>query len=152
MDNKCKRFLPAVVAAVALSVVGEVPAITIDRYGGWLESAYVNWQSVYGAVSYEVSYSGNGVDESVVDIPLVRQYPEGLRVDIPGLKAGDYTITIKAFDNGGGLLETATTPLLTVMPHLREDLPSTMAMCPADITLTALRKMVRALYTYRPTR
>lgn len=42
MDNKCKRFLPAVVAAVALSVVGEVPAITIDQYGGWLESAYVN--------------------------------------------------------------------------------------------------------------
>ena len=120
MDNRRKRFLPAVVAAVALSVVSETPAITIDRYGGWLESAYANWQPVNGAVSYEVSYSGNGVDECVADIPLVRQYPEGLRVDIPGLKAGDYTITIRAFDNNGGLLETATTPLLTVMPHLRE--------------------------------
>ena len=55
MDNKCKKFLPAVVAAVALSVVGEVPAITIDRYGGWLESAYVNSSRLNLTVTHKKS-------------------------------------------------------------------------------------------------
>lgn len=120
MNDKRKNFLSVAITVAALLVVGEVPAITIDKYGGWLESAYVTWQPVNGAVGYEVSYSGNGVDKCITDVSLVRQYPDGLRADIPGLRAGEYTITIDALDNDGVLLESVTTPLVTVLPHNRE--------------------------------
>lgn len=120
MNDKRKNFLSVAITVAALLVVGEVPAITIDKYGGWLESAYVTWQPVNGAVGYEVSYSGNGIDKCITDVSLVRQYPDGLRADIPGLRAGEYTITIDALDNDGVLLESVTTPLVTVLPHNRE--------------------------------
>lgn len=120
MNDKRKNFLSVAITVAALLVVGEVPAITIDKYGGWLESAYVTWQPVNGAIGYEVSYSGNGIDKCITDVSLVRQYPDGLRADIPGLRAGEYTITIDALDNDGVLLESVTTPLVTVLPHNRE--------------------------------
>lgn len=120
MNDKRKNFLSVAITVAALLVVGEVPAITIDKYGGWLESAYVSWQPVNSAVGYEVSYSGNGIDKCITDVSLVRQYPDGLRVDIPGLRAGEYTITIEALDNDGVLLESVTTPSVTVLPHNRE--------------------------------
>lgn len=120
MNDKRKNFLSVAITVAALLVVGEVPAITIDKYGGWLESAYVSWQPVNGAVGYEISYSGNGIDKCITDVSLVRQYPDGLRVDIPGLRAGEYTITIEALDNDGVLLESVTTPSVTVLPHNRE--------------------------------
>ncbi len=121
MNNIYKHiFSTATISALALFAASEVHAITIDNYGGWLESAYVNWQPVEGAVRYDVSYSGNGIDNRSIDMPLIRQYPDGMRADIPGLQAGDYTVTIKALNETGELLQTATTPTLTVLPNNRE--------------------------------
>lgn len=62
--------------------------------GGGLEAAFVEWSAVPGAESYNVYYSGGGVSGRKIDAPLVRQYAVGLRADIPGLKAGTYSIRV----------------------------------------------------------
>lgn len=69
--------------------------VTIDESGGWFESAYVKWQPVVGAESYNVYYTGNGVVNQKIDNPLIRSYGSYFRADILGISAGTYTIDVK---------------------------------------------------------
>lgn len=57
-----------------------------------------------------------------IDAPLVRQYPEYFRADIPGLAAGEYLIKVVPTDKDGNELDekSGTTGNLTVLAHERE--------------------------------
>ena len=68
--------------------------LTISDAAGWLESAWVKWQPVEGAESYNVYYSGEGITSQKIDDQLIRNYGTYFRADVPGLKAGTYTIKV----------------------------------------------------------
>lgn len=91
---------------------------TITQASGWLESAFVKWQPVSGAQTYNVYYTGNGLTDKKIDDQLIRSYGTYFRADIPGLKAGNYTLKIKPVINGTEGTGT-TTSSLTVSAHDR---------------------------------
>ncbi|TDP03981.1 T9SS type A sorting domain-containing protein [Flavobacterium sp. 245] len=92
--------------------------VTITEASGWLESAFVKWQPVSNAQTYNVYYSGEGITDRKIDDQLIRSYGNYFRADIPGLKAGSYTIKVKPVisgTEGSG----STTSALTVSAHDR---------------------------------
>jgi len=93
-------------------------SVAIDETGGWLESAYVKWQPVAGADSYNVYYSGEGITNQKIDDQLIRSYGGYMRADILGLKAGTYTITIAPVISGVEGSGT-TTGFISVIAHDR---------------------------------
>ena len=61
--------------------------ITLNEFGGWLESAYVEWQPVSEAESYNVYFTGEGIFHQQIDTQLIRCYTDGsYRADVLGLK------------------------------------------------------------------
>lgn len=93
-------------------------AQTINEASGWLETAFVKWQPVNGAQTYNVYYTGGGLVDQKIDNELIRSYGTYFRADIPGLKAGSYTVKIKPVISGAegtGI----TTSSLTVKAHDR---------------------------------
>ncbi|MDQ1163762.1 T9SS type A sorting domain-containing protein [Flavobacterium sp. SORGH_AS_0622] len=93
-------------------------SLTITEASGWLETAFVKWQPVSGAQSYNVYYTGNGFTDKKIDDQLIRSYGSYFRADIPGLKAGTYTVKVKPVVNGTEGTG-ATTGNLTVTAHDR---------------------------------
>jgi len=93
-------------------------AQTINQASGWLESAFVKWQPVNGAQTYNVYYTGNGLTDKKIDDQLIRSYGSYFRADIPGLKAGTYTVKVKPVINGTEGTGTSTSSL-TVVAHDR---------------------------------
>ena len=91
--------------------------VTLGDAGGWLESAYAQWADD-GSDSYNVYYSGAGKTDVKVDAQLVRKYGSTWRVDVPGLKAGDYTLKVAGV-KGGKEGSAATTKTLSVKAHDR---------------------------------
>ena len=110
-----KRFSMVVCAAFSFAVV-HAQVHLVDE-GGWLESAYAEWTED-GSDSYNVYYSGAGKSDVKVDAALVRNYGSKWRVDVPGLKAGDYTLKIASV-KGGKEGAAATTKALAVKAHDR---------------------------------
>ena len=111
-----KNIILLLLFSLVFQLRGQSPVIT--EAAGWLESAYVKWQPVDGADSYNVYYSGNGLTDKKIDTQLIRSYGTYFRADIPGLKAGIYTV--KVFPVVSGVEGTAaTTGELTVLPHDR---------------------------------
>jgi len=92
--------------------------IQINEASGWLETAFVKWQPVTGAQTYNVYYTGNGFTDQKIDDQLIRSYGSYFRADIPGLKAGTYTVKVKPVVNGTEGTG-ATTGNLTVTAHDR---------------------------------
>lgn len=93
-------------------------SVTFNESKGWIETAFVKWQPVANAGRYNVYYSGEGVVNKQVDDYLIRSYGSYLRADVLGLKAGNYTITVKPVVlgiEGSG----STTSTLTVLPQDR---------------------------------
>ncbi|MFH6991961.1 T9SS type A sorting domain-containing protein [Flavobacterium sp. FlaQc-48] len=74
--------------------------IQINESSGWLESAFVKWQPLSSAQTYNVYYTGNGFVDKKIDDQLIRSYGSYYRADIPGLKAGSYTIKVKPVISG----------------------------------------------------
>lgn len=93
-------------------------AVTITESGGWFESAYVKWEPISGAESYNVYYTGEGITSQKIDDQLIRCYDSYSRADILGLKAGTYTIKIVPVISGVEGTE-ATTGSITVLAHDR---------------------------------
>ena len=107
-----------VTAFAGLGLVAVAGAqVTLGNAGGWLESAYAEWASD-GSDSYNVYYSGAGKSDVKVDAELVRKYGSTWRVDVPGLKAGDYTLKVAGV-KGGKEAAAATTKTLSVKAHDR---------------------------------
>ncbi|WNH08120.1 T9SS type A sorting domain-containing protein [Thalassobellus suaedae] len=101
-----------------ISVLASAQTVTINESGGWLETAYVKWNSLPEAESYNVYYSGNGILNQKIDNALIRSYGSYFRADILGLAAGSYTIDIKPVISGVEG-DVATTGSLTVLAHDR---------------------------------
>jgi pectate lyase len=93
-------------------------SLTINEAAGWLESAYVKWQPVVGAESYNVYYSGKGITNQKIDKQLIRSYSSYYRADILGLKAGKYSLKVKPVISGVER-EGTETDSLTVVAHDR---------------------------------
>jgi pectate lyase len=74
--------------------------VQINEASGWLESAFVKWQPVSNAQTYNVYYTGQGITDQKIDDQLIRSYGSYFRADIPGLKAGTYTIKVKPVISG----------------------------------------------------
>lgn len=93
-------------------------SVTFQEAKGWTETAFVKWEPVANAGRYNVYYSGEGIVNKPVDDYLIRSYGTYFRADVLGLKAGNYTITVKPVVlgiEGDG----ATTGTLTVIPKDR---------------------------------
>lgn len=69
-------------------------ALTVTEKEGWFESAYIKWEPVENADSFNVYYTGEGITDQKIDDQLIRNYGTYYRADIPGLKAGAYTIKV----------------------------------------------------------
>lgn len=83
--------------------------VSFRKYGGWLESAYVEWQPVDEATSYNVYYSGQGIVNRKIDNQLIRCYKDGsYRADILGLKPGNYTISVAPIIQNSEQIKTKT--------------------------------------------
>ena len=92
--------------------------IQINEAAGWLESAFVKWQPLSNAQTYNVYYTGNGFTDQKIDNQLIRSYGSYYRADIPGLKAGTYTVKVKPVISGAEGTGS-TTSTLTVLAHDR---------------------------------
>ncbi|WP_312821924.1 T9SS type A sorting domain-containing protein [Epilithonimonas sp.] len=113
--NKIK-LLYVLLMLVFIQVSGQ--SVTFNDAKGWIETAFVKWQPVVNAGRYNVYYSGEGVVNKQIDDYLIRSYGSYFRADVLGLKAGNYTITVKPVVLG---VEGAgsTTSTLTVLPQDR---------------------------------
>jgi pectate lyase len=111
-----RLLLYAIILLAPAYVWGQT--ITINESAGWLESAFVKWQPVAGATSYNVYYSGNGITNQKIDNPLIRSYGTYFRADVLGLAAGTYTIKVAPVISGVEGTGT-TTGDLTVAAHDR---------------------------------
>jgi len=96
MKKKNLLFL----AFLLMSVQVWSQQIQINEAAGWLESAFVKWQPVSNAQSYNVYYSGEGITDRKIDEQLIRSYGSYYRADVPGLKAGTYTLKIRPVISG----------------------------------------------------
>ena len=74
--------------------------VQINEASGWLESAFVKWQPVSGAQTYNVYYTGQGVTDKKIDDQLIRSYGSYFRADNPGLQSGTYTVKVKPVISG----------------------------------------------------
>ncbi|MEO7976687.1 T9SS type A sorting domain-containing protein [Flavobacterium sp.] len=92
--------------------------IQINEASGWLESVFVKWQPVSNVQTYNVYYTGNGFTDQKIDNQLIRSYGSYYRADIPGLKAGTYTVKVKPVISGVEGTGT-TTSTLTVLAQDR---------------------------------
>jgi pectate lyase len=112
-----RRFLFLVVGFLASANLF-AQTVTITESAGWLESAYVKWQPVAGATSYNVYYTGGGFTNKKIDSPLIRSYGTYFRADVLGLKAGLYTLRVNPVV-AGAEVAGAVTGSLTVEAHDR---------------------------------
>lgn len=99
------------------SFTAAASSVNVTNVGGWFETVYANWDSVSGASGYNVYYKQSGTSDYIqADAELVR----GTRVDIPGLKAGNYDIKIvpvvSGSENASGAAEKSN---ISVMAHDR---------------------------------
>ncbi|MBD5345321.1 MAG: pectate lyase [Bacteroides sp.] len=115
------KIIRSLMASSAILLTASLAgAMEITRTDGWFETAIVQWKDVAGTKLYEVYIDGEGLDNVKADDELIRLYPAYWRVDIPGLKAGTYTVTVKALDGSGDTIDSATTESITVKPYIRE--------------------------------
>lgn len=134
-------------AALTVGIINSGSALTFDSCGGWLETAYAVWQPVDGAVRYEVSFSGEGVTDKLIDEQLVRRYPYGIRADVPGLSKGSYTLTVAAIDASGRVVDRGETATVDVLPHNREGFAFTGGNIPGAYSADGvLKENARVLY------
>ena len=99
---KCfKKAISSVLAAAMLATsftampINTFAATSFSTAGGWFETLYAEWSGNKSDVT-GVSYSGTASGSLTGDdlTYLVRQDGSNVRVDIPGLKAGTYNLTV----------------------------------------------------------
>lgn len=76
--------------------------LTITEAKGWHESAYVKWEPLSNAKSYNVYVKGGKyTDYTKIDAMLVRNYGTYGRADVVGLVSGTYAVKVVAVDASG---------------------------------------------------
>lgn len=86
----------AITASAAQSDSGETDSVKVESAGGWNEMLYMVVSGLSSSDVTGISYSGPSTGSLSADdlLYLVRDTGQGIRVDIPGLKAGSYSVTI----------------------------------------------------------
>ena len=99
--------------------------INIIDQSGWFETLYVKWEKLGGIERFNVYYKDGSPAAGIVnwikiDDPLIREYQDYYRADIPGLKAGVYEVEVRPvneenteFGNFGSISG------ISVIPHIR---------------------------------
>ncbi|MBD5452551.1 MAG: hypothetical protein HDR25_07925, partial [Lachnospiraceae bacterium] len=96
--------------------------VSIIESNGWHESAYIKWNPVEGADSYNVYYKKDGTDKyTKIDDQLIRGYKDYFIADVLGLTKGDYILKVVPVADGteiaGAEVETGK---LSVDNYVRE--------------------------------
>ena len=112
-----ERISKVALGVVLLGFAGAAAQVTLSSANGWLESAYAEWASD-GSDSYNVYYTGAGASNVKVDGSLIRKYGSKYRVDVVGLKAGNYTLKVASV-KGGKEGASTTSKSLEVKAHDR---------------------------------
>ena len=112
-----KRLVSVFTCSGFLAFSSVFAQVSFQNVSGSLESAYAEW-ATDGSDSYNVYYSGAGSKDVKVDAPLIRKYGSKYRVDVVGLKAGDYTLKVVSV-KGGKEGAFATSETVTVKAHDR---------------------------------
>lgn len=82
--------------------------VEITEARGWLESAYVKFNLLEGASSYNIYIIGGEYDEyTKIDHELVRNYGTYGRADMVGLRAGTYAMKVVPVVDGKELADAA---------------------------------------------
>ena len=117
MKMVSEKISKVALGVVLLGFAGAGAQVTLSSANGWLESAYAEWASD-GSDSYNVYYSGAGASDVKVDAQLIRKYGSKYRVDVVGLKAGNYTLKVASV-KGGKESASTTSKSLQVKAHDR---------------------------------
>ena len=68
------RKLLLMMTLMIMSFSVQAQSVNITQPTGWLESAFITWEPVDGAQTYNVYYSGEGITDKKIDTQLVRSY------------------------------------------------------------------------------
>lgn len=130
--KKMKKCGMACLVAVSLTGTSFVPymglpvrveaatKLAVTETNGDMENASVIWQKT-DAEGYNVYYKGASDNTFVqVDDELIRQYGDTYRVDIPGLRGGDYTISVVPIQNQKPNFDAAAVKKVNVKSNVRE--------------------------------
>ncbi|MDO7849311.1 T9SS type A sorting domain-containing protein [Hymenobacter sp. M29] len=104
-----KRLLSLLLLLLPLALRAQT--VNILESTGWLETAYVRWQPLATAQSYNVYYTGGGLVNQKLDDQLIRNYGAFYRADALGLAPGAYTLKIAPVVGGVEGTGTVTTSL-----------------------------------------
>lgn len=113
--------------------------VNVTKSEGWLETAMLQWTSVSGATKYSVSYSGEDISGKADDM-LIRSYSDYVRCDILGLKAGTYSLVVKAYDDKGAEIATSAAQSVTVKAQNREGYAFTGDVVPGGYNMDGTPK------------
>ena len=90
------------VAGISFRKAASQGAVKITEAKGWLESAYVKFDLVSGAKTYNVYVKGGQyADYTKIDQQLVRNYGSYGRADVVGLQAGVYALKVVPVNEAG---------------------------------------------------
>lgn len=113
-----KKFL--VFTIVLFSCMSAGAAVHISNAAGWLESAFVEWNTLEGYSDYNVYVRPQGGTYTVLDKQLLRSYSDHCRADALGLPAGSYQLKVVPVANGADVeADASETAVLTVSAHDR---------------------------------
>ena len=145
--NNLTKKLSVLLIALTLFCANNADAMSIMKTSGSLECAYVEWQTVSGAARYNVYYEQTGGEKTRIDDKLIRRYPDYMRADALGLKAGEYRLTVEALDESGKIIDSATTDYMNVKANVREGFAFTDGNVPGAYKMDGTPKEgVRILY------
>ncbi|MBR1548495.1 MAG: pectate lyase [Prevotella sp.] len=115
-----KTLILMLIAIVGTATTALAASVSITAQGGWLESAYVEWQKTAGT-EYNVYVSEAAATNWVkLDKELVREYPACGRADALGLKAGTYRFRVVPVANGSEVAaDAAESATVEVRAHDR---------------------------------
>ncbi|MBO5613324.1 MAG: hypothetical protein J5905_02320 [Prevotella sp.] len=116
-----KRYcLPGVLSLLLMLVtIATKASVTIDKQGGWFESAYVEFIPD-GSSYYNVYYSTDQSNWTKIDDQLVRKYGSSKgRADVLGIKAGTYYIKVASVNASGTETANVVSNPLIVKAHDR---------------------------------
>lgn len=133
--------------SILLLAASQVSAFELQHTIGWHETIAAEWHHVESAHKYSVTISGENISNALVDDQLIRAYPQGWRVDIPGLKPGQYTVRVSALDINGDVLDEAESGPVTADSFIREGFGFANGVVPGAYTADGdLKPDARVLY------
>ena len=111
-------MLISLISVMAVSSFAATSGIT--AYGGWFETAYVEWSPISGAEGYNVYVATAGSsDWRAIDDMLIRNYGSYWRADAVGLKAGSYQMKVVPVVNKAEVDGALISSSITVVAHDR---------------------------------